>query len=563
MAGMADDVIQRLQQMSSARLSFERAWQQVAEVAAPDASDFRSTQMGLNSSLTGLPLYEPMAAKRSRKIFDSTAVWAVDRLASGLEALIIPQSEYWHTYDVLDYERENPTDEEKAWLERLRNLTFKMRYDADSGFVTAMQTALRRLVAFGNAFVMVEDGIANRSVFLYRYIPLSECYIAEDHYGRIDTFKRLYSLTARQAVQKFGNRVSQEIQRAADKSEDSERRFQFIQAISPRGDFGSPSLGVKRAPFASIHIEYEKRAVVGESGFYEFPIIDFRWMPEPGKGGWGEGPVMKALSDIQSLNTMAKNELIAGQQAIDPPLLVANAGVMNRPNSNPGAINMGGLTPNGQRLVEPMMTGQRLDFATMVLEAKRNQVKESLYINLFALLVKNPQMSATEALIRANEKGELLGPAGSRIQQALSNMSEREIGIMTRRGVFAKGSAFRVPPTLGNKNIGAHFTSPLDRARKGKEVEGTIQLLNILSPLAQVDPTIVDNLDGDAMTRGLAERLGSPISFVRPFEMVQQVRAQRQQQQALAQQAEIAKSLASAGKQGVDALSTGKEAGIL
>ena len=54
------------------------------------------------------------------------------------------------------------------------------------------------------------------------------------------------------------------------------------------------------------------------------------------------------------------------------------------------------------------------------MEVRRTQVKETLYINLFQTLIKNPEMTATEAMIRNNEKGELLGPAGGKIQAALS-----------------------------------------------------------------------------------------------------------------------------------------------
>lgn len=548
---VADDFIDFFTQLSLARIDFEKYWQQVHEVAAPDATDFRYTPLTSMMGTRG-PVLEATAARKSRKLYDSTAVWAVDRLASGIEALVVPQSEYWHGYALSDFTKEDETDEEKLFLERLRNLTFKLRYDVDSGWITAIQTAIRRVVAFGNAFMFLEEGYDRRAFFRYMYLPLRECFIAENRYHQVDTFMRAYELTARQAVQKFGNRVSPTIQRAANNPSNKTEKFCFLHCIGPRADYGLPSAGVKNAPYYSIHIEYSSRKIVGESGFYEFPIIDFRWMPEPGRV-YGEGPVMRCLSDIQSLQVQAKNELLASEQAVKPPLLVSDVGVVSRPNTAPNAITYGGLNAQGQRRVDTLFNGQRLDFATMVLEAKRNQVKESMYINLFALLVQNPQMSATEAMIRANEKGELLGPAGSRLQQSLSNMNERELGMMQRRGIF-ETEQFTPPDSMTDADVGAAFTSPLDRARKGREVEGTINLLNVLAPIAQVDPEIVDNLDGDQMVRGLSDRMGVPVSFVADQERVAMKRQQRAQQQQAQQNAEIASQLADASKSGVDAL---------
>jgi hypothetical protein len=547
----ADDVIDRLSSLSMKRTDFEWAWRQVQKVAAPDGGNFD----GNGASAGGFTGLLPMAnaTRRSKDIYDSTAVWAVDRLASGLEALIIPQSEYWHGFDITDLTKITASDAEKQWMEDLRNLLFKVRYDSDSGWISATQTCLRRLVAFGNAFMMVEDGIDGKSLTRYRPLPLPQCFADESHQGVLDTFYWVFELTARQAIQKYGNKVSQRIKTAAESSKNKDETFRFIQAIHPRADYGHSYEGMKRSPWASCHVEEESRLVVRESGYSSFPIIDFRWLPEPGCV-YGEGPVMKCLADIQSVNVMAKNELIASDQAVRPPLLVANAGIVNQPTVNPGSTIVGGVSPDGKQLVVPMGLGQRLDFHTLVLEAKRNQVKESLYINLFALLVQNPQMSATEALIRANEKGELLGPAGSRVQQSLSNCVEREMDILQRRGLYDRGSEYEVPRSLRNRNIGPQMSGPLNKLRRTKEAEGIVRTLQVMSPLAQVEPEVVDNFDGDNMARELTEIFNAPRSILRSKEAVAERRAKRAAAQAQAQNAALSEQMANAGKLGGEAL---------
>lgn len=557
MAGVVQDIMDRLAQLASDRASFENVWDQVDAVAATHVAPGGYGRVG-----QGIVPSIPYAASRSRKLYDSTGANAVDRLSSGIEALVIPQSEFWHGLGITDLKRSKRTDKELQWLQDQRDLLFEVRYDADSGWVNASQSAFRSCISHGNGFVWVEENFDKHALITYQYLPVRECYIATNHLGVVTCFYRYYELTADQAVTKFGARCPQKIQEAAKVATTKDKKFQFVHAVHPRGDYGSASSGIASSKFASIHISVEEKQVCGEKGFYEFPLIDFRWMAQ-GAAGWGEGPVMKCLADIQSLQIMARNEMIAGEQSVKPPLLVANAGVMNRPSSRPDAVNLGGLNAQGQEMIKPMFSGQRLDFATMVLEAKRNQVKDSMYLNLFALLVQNPQMSATEAMIRANEKGELLGPAGARLQQSLSRMIDREMGILTRKGLYAATSPYRVPDRLQGKRVTPEMLGPLDRLRHAKEGEGIMRLLEAVAPLAQVNPDVVDNFDEDETVRQLRDIFGAPVSILRDPKVRDARRAARQQQQQLAQGAATAKDMAAAAAQGTNALAGMKQSGFM
>jgi hypothetical protein len=265
---------------------------------------------------------------------------------------------------------------------------------------------------------------------------------------------------------------------------------------------------------------------------------------------------MRVLADVQSLNLMAKNELIASQQQIDPPLLVARNGVMNKPDTNPGATIVGGIDAQGRRMVEPLDLHQRVDLAQAVINAKRQNLRESLYINLFANLQETQSRSATDALIKANEKGELLGPAGSRIQESLSRLVERELGILVRFGLLDKNSVFKLPRSLQGRELGAKFNSPLDRLRRAKEAEAVIRTLQIVGPIGQFAPEIWDNYDGDETVRGVADVLGQPRRFFRTKEEVDAKRQQRAEQEAQMQQLAATQATAEAANKAAPALET-------
>lgn len=561
----AQQICARISELAARRAEYETVWRQVAEVAATDAPEF-IVGSGVGS-IPDLGIYRPNAARRSKNMYDATASWAVDRLASGLEGLIMPQSELWHTLTPNDLFAINnePDDAAVEWLEGLRNFMFRVRYDAASGFQSAMQTALRRLVAFGNGLIFVEEGYGGDSLIRYRHIPINEVFLTEDCYGRLDGVWRIYTLSARQAAQKVQMGIWKTMPpKLAEKAQNpatADSLCQFIHVIAPRGDFGSPSDGVSRAPYASIHVAVDDKMIIGESGYWEMPYIDFRWLPEPGRV-YGEGPVMRVLADIQSLQLIAKNELIASQQSIDPPLLVARNGVLNRPDTNPGSTIVGGIDANGRKMVEPLNLGQRVDFAQAVIQAKRENLRESLYINLFALMVQTPRMSATESLIRANEKGELLGPAGSRIQESLSRLIDRELGILSRFGLYDKGSMFQAPRSIQGRKVGPKFTSQLDRIRRAKDAEAILRTLEVVNPIGQVDPGVFDNIDADETLRTVADVFGMPRKTLRRREEVEQTRAARQQAAEMQQQLVAAQQAADAAHKAVPALVQMQEAGM-
>jgi hypothetical protein len=63
-----------------------------------------------------------------------------------------------------------------------------------------------------------------------------------------------------------------------------------------------------------------------------------------------------------------------------------------------------------------------------------------------------------------------------------------------------------------------------------------MRFLEMLSPFAQIDPSILDHLDTDGMAKEMIKVLSIPASVIKGDEEVAQVREQRQQQQQ--QQAE-------------------------
>ena len=148
-------------------------------------------------------------------------------------------------------------------------------------------------------------------------------------------------------------------------------------------------------------------------------------------------------------------------------------------------------------------------------------------------------MTATEVQVRYEMMQRLLGPTLGRFQSEFLNpLIERVFGIMLRDGALGEA-----PEILTNQQMDIEYVGPLARSQRMEEGVAIERLYQMAFNIAQVDPSIMDNIDHDAAVRLRATLLGVPKSIMRdPDEIEEQREAQamaqaQQQQMAQAQQA--------------------------
>lgn len=554
--GVADDIVRRADDLAVIRAPFEDMWRNIARYFLP----IENTE-GWGGQKYDALASTPAIKQSERYLYDSTALSALDRIASGMESLVTPQSEIWHGLDTDDVFAGDADEAQRAWFEYVTKALFRFRYDARSGFVVANQRAIRGAIAFGNSYVYVEEAYGShdrdqrRTPFSYSHVPQSQGFVDVNAQGEHDTFYRRFTRTARQLVQKFGDKVSDDVKRAAEQTRDQDKPFEIIHAVQPRAEAGGRSNAARRAPYASYYVEVETRHLIGESGYFEFPFAVYSWFRSD-NSAYSESLAMLALPDVQGLNVMRKSAMTAWRQYVRPPLAVAHDGVTNRPNLNEGAINFGAIDEQGRPKIQPILTSQNPAFAKDIIEGERAVVRELLLNNLFQILIQNPQMTATEAMLRANEKGELLGPAGSNIQSALSRMTDREIGILERKGAFDRGAALEIPQSLQGRAFGVRFSSPLDKLRQQKEASGILLTYQAAGQINAVrgNADALDAFDDDKAMKIIADANNAPASIRKTDEEVQAMREARQQAMAQAANLQAAESMAKTAKDGVPAL---------
>ena len=431
--------------------------------------------------------------KRSELVFDGTAILSAELLAASLHGMLTNGSTSWFGLRFSDDEL-NSDDEAKEWLQSVEDVMYQAFNR--SNFQEQIAELYLDLVTFGTAVMFVDKDDEQQVRFSTRHIK--ECFLSEDDKGRVDTVFRQFKMPARAAMNKFGEEKfnSKILQRAR---ENPYEEITLIHAVYSRDERDITKVTAENKPFASVYIEPDQKVVLSESGFDEFPYMAPRFSKSSFELGYGRSPSMTALADIKMLNRMSEVTIRAAQKQVDPPLLVPDDGFMLPVRTVPG--------------------GQ-------------------------LILGTGPQMTATEVVQRTEEKMRLLGPLTGRLsQELLQPLITRVYSILSRQKAFAPAPDFML-----NQNLEITYVSPLAKAQRQGDIQSMTRLLELMTPLSQLDPSIMDYVDSDGISRHLIKILSVPATAVRGDQEVAILRAQRQeQQQAMAQQQEIMQTAEAAG----------------
>jgi len=255
---------------------------------------------------------------------------------------------------------------------------------------------------------------------------------------------------------------------------------------------------------------------------------------------------MDAFPTILTLNEQKKTVLRAGQRAVDPPLLLEDDGALTPFDLRSGALNYGTLTRDGQPLVKPLESGARVDIALEMMQDERKTINDHFLVTLFQILVETPEMTATEAMLRAQEKGALLAPTMGRLQSGMiAPLIEREIDLLSHAGALPQ-----MPDELAQAGAEyeIEYDTELTRAQKAGPAAAVLKLFSAVTPLAEANPAVLDKIDLEAGIDVLADAYGTPAKVLRPPEEMAKLRAARSQQQQIDKILEAAPVAAGAAK---------------
>lgn len=565
-----------------ARLPLETLWRDIRDNFEPTLGRALDDERDLNES----------AAKRAdEKIVNSKVRDVVSRLSSGLQSGITNQARQW--FRLMDRNQSRPDGNSSQERKSIDTATELLQSTiAGSNVYTALISLYMRLGQFGTACaLLVPDEYTTVRLDV---IDEGAYWIGQDRRGRVCTLLRRCDWTIRQIVESFGaENVPDDLRREYERG-NLEVHRRCWNLVCPMQEVPAAERSLfDDHPFASLYwIDGDRDAdtFVAARGFDYNPIIAPRWSTPTGSV-YGLGLGQKALPDAKELQHLARTERMIVAQEADPPMAAPEKMRGTRISLAPGAINYyaegSAGTGGGHIPLQPIDVRQkRLDYVEQLIAAQEQRLGRLFFEDLFAMLLQiqmgegRRQMTATEVSELASEKIALLGPILTRLNHDLLDPLVGGVYAICRAEALDRLDAIRGADLLGYGASGEEIVAAADRYQALADIEdmdleveytstlhiqqqansrilGIVQTYEFVGMIANYDPQVVDNLDGDEAARQGA-RSYMEFGIIRDQKKVATIRegraAQQEQQMQMAQakndadvqeqQANILKSIA-------------------
>lgn len=525
---VVDALLREFNAVSGQRSVWEAHWEEIAERVYPSYSGlFQSHGLGRTPG-----------EKRTDKIYDSTPQIALGRFAAAMESMLTPRNGRWHRIAPPHFLKRDR--DVRLWCEEATDVLFRYRYAPKANFASQNHQNYIGLGAFGTGCLFTDE-LTDEPGLRYRAIHLGEIYFVENHQGIIDKALRRFPMSARQIAQKWGEGVLTTKMKGA-LAKNSEEDFYILHCVKPREDVDRNRKDYRGMAFVSYYVAMEDRKLLNEGGYHTFPYSISRYVQAPGEL-YGRSPAMEALPSVKTLMEQQKTILKQGHRALDPVLLTHDDGVIDGFSSKPGALNSGAVTADGRPLVHALPSGS-IAVGKDMIEQQRMLINDAFLVTLFQILVDTPQMTATEVLERAREKGALLSPTMGRQQsEYLGPLIERELDVLSRQRLLPP-----MPPALieAGGQYSTEYDSPLSRAQRAEEASGLMRSVEFALKVAleTQNPEPLDHYDWDVIVPELNDIQAVPERWRRSMAQIRVIRQQRLDAQKTQQNIEAAPAAA-------------------
>jgi hypothetical protein len=511
----------RDEHLRTTRSDVEAYWQEISEYVLPRRATF-TEEVSTN-------------VKRNRHILDSTAPRSLELFASFFHTMMSNPARKWFRMGIMGQKVENLPAMTRQWLEAVEDRMMAEMEGQSSRLYTQLHTLYLDIGAFGSG-VLYEDAPFDQ--LRVQNFHLSDVVWEENAFGQVHAVYRRFKMSPNQAKSRWPDR---DLGKSLESTRNQPDTLDFIHAVFPAtkgfdlaeklpGDLKlTTAFETPGGPqFASVFINATDRRVIEIGTFQEFPYQIPRWYRVQGQPT-GRSPAMTVFPDIKMVNRMMETILRGAEKLVDPPLMVPDGGLVSPIRLFPGGITF----TEGQTDPKPLIPpgASRIDVGDQLLQQRQQAIRDGFFVSLF-LTPDSPVKTATQVLQEVNERNQALAPMLLRQQDELFHgLIARVFGLLNRLGRFPDP-----PPELQGQELDISFVNPLNSSQQQVEGMGTLRIMESLAPWAQIDPSVFDLFDPDAVAKTVFEASGAPASILRSSRAIAGIRQQRQQAQQQQQQ---------------------------
>jgi hypothetical protein len=455
--------------------------------------------------------------------YDDTAVRGGYRMTSGIFTYLMPAGSFWHGFKAQDYEL-NQQPEYRKWMSIAATQTHAelMR----GNFSREMFLTIRSMIVFGTGVISVEM-IDGEIVFKSHHIGFM--FFDQNNKGEIDTVYRQIFYTVRQAAQEFGkDKLSKSAKKAYEKGNLTEKH-EYVHVCMPNSDFdGKMGSGKVKSFYICVP---DKEVVRTDPDFKHLPYLVARFARTPG-GIMGYGPAMEYIEDIRMLNRMARSNIEAREIANNPPMMAEDDGVIGQPVTGPHGMI---YVRSGAQFPQPYNTGINVRENDEGLRDQREIIRMAFFNDLFEPMANHRNMTATEVEARIEELIVIVTPAVvSLANEIFSPMLTRVLDLLMK--TTRKGARIPQPPASFDYDV--IYQGRLALAMSNVQANAQESVLAKWQPYQEITP-VLENVDIDKAFRTSWISAGAPAENLTDYDEMIEARADRQQMEENAAQAEI------------------------
>lgn len=515
----------QLSQLKDERLSFEPHWRELSDFTRPRSTRFTASEVNRGD-------------RRNSKIIDPAAVMAARTLSSGMMSGITSPARPWFRLatpdrDLMDY---GPV---KLWLETVEqrmNEVFNR-----SNLYQSLPLMYEDLGTFATgAMAVVADP---QRVIRTVPFPTGSFYIANGADLSVDTAVREFSMTVRQVITEFGMDAVSDRVKSQWNSGQYGQWVNVVHAVYPNLDRQTGKLEAKHKAYKSVYYEDNGTddKLLRESGYDEFPIMAPRWEVN-GEDVYGSScPGMVALGSVKALQLLQRRKAQMIDKITNPPLQAPASIKSQRISTIPGGINylpMADVNNQIKPLFEIPANGT--NGLLEDIQDTRQIIDHAYFVDLFRMMqTVNTRSMPVEAVAEMREEKLLmLGPVLQRLDsELLDKLINRTFSVM------AENNLLPVPPDeMQGMQLKVEYISVMAQAQKAIGVSSIERFIGFTSGIGQFKPDALDKINVDETIDAYAASIGVPPSVVATNEQVAQIRENRAQQQAMAQQMQMAQA---------------------
>lgn len=500
--------IERNNRLESLRENYLPKWDEIAVFTDPRNAYFRVKRA--NGNMTQLI-----------PKMDDTAQSLLPIYAAVLNSMITPQAYVWHKLQFFDPEVQKKygplLDEENKFI-------YNRRYSAYSNFSPAMNECYMSGGAFGHAIMELIPDYKHKCIS-YKTLPIREFCIEKDAYGFINTFYRKVDYTVRNLMTIFPDYLPDKYKDRQDLKWLDET-VTLLHAVEPSFE--------ESGKYHSAYIDLTNKQIIEETELDYLCYLCFRSAVFPSSSdSYGFSPCMSVLPSIKALNSLQFN-FLKQTDLVGQPTLLTNSDVIDaRKVAASGSVIEGGIDDEGRPMVQALRAYGDLPSMDYLIQKYQDTISTVLLAKYMALMSDTQSRSATDAMIKSNERANLVAPSGDRIaREFLLPLIETELIIYGKMGILPQ-----MPAELKDldKSFDILLSNPMVKGQRGDSVNSAINLVGTISQFAQIDPSIVNSVDIDKVVRYMQENLNIPASVMRtPEEAAALNEAQAQQQELMA-----------------------------